>query len=330
MKPLKKLFSPITINQTTVKNRIVVPPMADFGMTAPDGLLNKRHIEHYTAFASGGAGMIFIEACVVSKLKTPRNTIDLSCDSSLSQFRLLAERIHAHKAVVLVQLLNNGLSVMPEKHISEIDRATFLKYKADFVSAALRCKVAGLDGIELHAAHGFYLNQILETSARIDEYGGNFENRVRIIQELIQEIKNVCGSNFLVSVRFGSPKISELLRTVEAIEKAGGDILDVSTGCSPYMNVPCEFPFDAKIYASSLVKKVAHIPVICAGHIISGKQAEYCLENNYADMTAIGRGHLCDPSWAAKVLNRKPLNLCRGCHKCKWYIDGRTCPALNR
>lgn len=272
------LVAPLIINGKTIKNRIVVPPMTDFGMTESDGQINERHLNHYRTFANGRAGMIITEACAVSKMNEPRNTIGLFDDSCISGLRLLAQAATSNQTVALVQLLNSGLFIMPEEEISQIRRKQFLQYKFDFVSASVRCKKAGFDGVELHAAHGFYLNQIIETSTRGDEYGGSFENRVRIIQELIAEIKATCGKDFIVSVRFGNRNIQELLQTAEAIERAGGDILDVSTGFSAYRNIPQDFPFDGKIYAASLVKKITNIPVICVGNITSGDQAEQILK----------------------------------------------------
>ena len=324
------LAAPIIVNGKTIKNRVVVPPMADFGMTANDGRVNERHVQHYGAFASGGAGLIITEACAVSNMNETRNTIGIFDDSCIPQMSLLAKAAKLNQAVALVQLLNSGLSIMPEKTITQISREKFLAYKTDFVSAAVRCKKAGFDGIELHAAHGFYLNQIVETSTRTDEYGGSFENRIRIIQELIAGIKAVCGKDFIVAVRFGNQNIKELLRTAEAIENAGGDLLDVSTGCTSYHKIPAEISFDSKIYAASLVKKAANVPVICVGNITSGKQAEQILELGFADMTAVGRGHLCDPCWAQKAIVGETPNPCINCRTCMWYIDGRKCPSVKR
>lgn len=214
MKEYRWISEPIKVNETWIKNRIVVPPMADFGMTEKDGLVNKRHIKRYGEYAKGGAGLIIIEACAVTKMPELRNTIGLYADVCLP----------------------------------------------------------GFNGVELHAAHGMYLNEILEASTRRDEYGGNFENRVRILVELIHDIKAICGSDFIVAVRFGNPDYQELLQTAQAIEQAGADLLDVSTGTRNYANMPSNFIFDSKIYAASLVKQNTNLPVIAVGNISLGEQ----------------------------------------------------------
>ena len=168
--------------------------------------------------------------------------------------------------------METGLSTMPYHAIAEIPEKEFLHYKDDFIRAAVRCKEAGFDGIELHAAHGMYLNQVIETSERQDGYGGSFEGRVRVLAELVREIKELCGESFIVAVRFGNPDYEELVQTAITIEQAGGDLLDVSTGMGGYGNIPPQFHFDSKIYAASLVKDKVSIPVIGVGNIQTGEQ----------------------------------------------------------
>lgn len=327
---LTRLAASITVNGRKIRNKVVVPPMADFAMTGDDGFVNDRHIRHYQSFAEGGAGLIIVEACAVSEIKETRNTITLRDDACIVGLARLAGAIISHGAVSLVQLLHPGLPFLPGKSLSEIRREQLLKHKAEFVAAALRCKKAGFHGVELHAAHGYYLNQIIEKNDRTDEYGGSFENRIRFLEALIVEIKDVCGQDFIVAVRFGNANEEELLQTARAIENAGGDLLDVSTGCSPYRDSPRSFLFDRKIYIASLVKKVVSIPVIGVGNIISGAQAEQILDLDLADMIAVGRGHLCDPQWTNKVISGTTPNRCLKCKTCLWYVDGRKCPALRK
>lgn len=321
------LNRPISAGGRTIKNRIAVPAMADFGMTEKDGLVNQRHLERYGAYAEGGAGLVIIEACAVSKLEEPRNTIGVYEDGCMDGLKRLAEAAKKNGAAALVQLMNTGLSAMPYSSIAEIPEREFKQYHDDFIQAAIRCQKAGFDGAELHAAHGMYLNQVLETSTRTDGYGGAFENRIRLLRELICEIREACGSGFLLAVRFGNRDPEELVRTAQVIQEAGGDLLDVSTGMGSYTNVPPSFAFDGKLYAASLVKQKSDLPVIGVGNIFTGEQAEQALEKGLADMIAVGRGHLADPAWAGKVLSGENPVPCRRCKRCLWYVDGRKCPA---
>ena len=321
------LSSPFQLKGQQIKNRIVVPPMADFGATDPDGLVNSHHLKRYAEFAAGGAGLIITEACTVCQVHEERNTIGVFDDSCITGMAQLAKVIKQNNTVALVQLLNAGINYLPYRSIEEIPKDVFYKYKQEFINAVIRCKKAGFDGVELHAAHGFYLNQVIETSERTDGYGGTFNCRVRLLSELIQEIRQQCGIDFIIAVRFGNHSIDELIATGKIIEAAGGDILDISSGMGAY-HKPEDFPFDSKIFAASCVKKEVSLPVICVGNIDGGEVAEQVLQDGYADFIAVGRGHLCDPAWGNKVLHGKEPIKCLHCRNCMWYIDGEKCPAV--
>lgn len=324
------LNEPLRICGTEVKNRIVVPPMSDFGTVAPDGLVHQSHIDRYEAYAKGGAGLVIVEACSVLRMPENRDTLCLENDDCIPGMKLLADVIHRYSAVALVQIMLTGLSTMKENRIDEITRTDFLRYKNAFVSAAFRCQAAGFDGIELHAAHGMYLDEVVETSERMDEYGGSFENRVRLLTELITEINKTCGKDFIIAVRFGNPNYEELLKTADAVQAAGGDLLDVSSGMGRYLDVPSGFPYDGKIYAASLVKAHTKLPVICVGNIFTGDEGEAILKEGLADMIAVGRGALADPAWARKALAGETPNPCLRCKSCMWYMDGALCPARRK
>lgn len=201
------LSSPLRVRGSQVKNRIVVPPMADFGATGADGLVNVRHLKHYAELANGGAGIIIIETCTVCRVHEERNTIGVFDDVCIPGMMQLAKVTKQNHAIALVQLLNAGIDYLPYQSIEKIPIDEFYKYKKEFVDAAILCQKAGFDGIELHAAHVFYLDQVVETSNRKDGYGGTFNNRVRLLTELIQEIRICCGNEFLIAVRFDNRRI---------------------------------------------------------------------------------------------------------------------------
>ena len=318
------LSQPAVIGSRTVKNRIVVPPMAYFGGAGPDGLVTEKHLRHYGAFAKGGAGLVIVEACSVSRIPDRRNAIHVFDDTYIEGMKSLAKATRQNGAVALVQLINPGLRQLPYDSIEEIPRSVFLKYQSDFADAAVRCQRAGFDGVELHAAHGYYLDQILETSQRTDGYGGSIENRCRIITELVQEIHSRCGRDFIVSVRFGIPDFQELKETARAIERAGGDLINISTGFDDYEK-PADFPYSGRIYAASLLKQEICLPIIGIGNIRDGQTAETVLAAGYCDLIAVGRGHLCDPAWAGKVLAGEDPVPCLNCHPCICFRDGDRC-----
>lgn len=320
----------LKINGIKINNRIVVPAMSDFGAVAPDGMIHQSHIRRYEAYAQGGAGLIVTEACSVVRMPENRDTIVLEYDNCIPGLTQLADTIHHYQSAALVQIMLTRLATMQENSISEISRENFLRYKEAFLSAAVRCRISGFDGVELHAAHGMYLDEVIEASERYDEYGGSFENRIRLLTELIAGIKERCGKDFIVAVRFDNPDYNELLQTASAIETTGGDLLDVSSGMGHYHNVPSGFAHDEKVYAASLVKAHTHLPVICVGNIFTGDEGEKILKAGLADLIAVGRGSLADPAWAKKTLAGEIPYPCLRCKNCKWYIDGKLCPAKRK
>lgn len=271
-----------------------------------------------------------MEACSVLRMPENRDTLCLENDDCIPGMKLLADVIHRYSAVALVQIMLTGLSTMKENRIDEITRTDFLRYKNAFASAALRCQKAGFDGIELHAAHGMYLDEVIETSERMDEYGGSFENRVRLLTELIAEIREKCEKDFIIAVRFGNPNYEELLKTADAVQAAGGDLLDVSSGMERYLDVPIGFTHDSKVYAASLVKAHTKLPVICVGSIFTGDEGEAILKEGLVDMIAVGRGSLADPAWARKTLAGESPNPCLRFKSYMWYMDGALCPARRK
>lgn len=297
------LSTPLSLGKHTLRNRIVVPPMAVHGVTGEDGFAGEKVIAHYRALANGGAGLIVLEGSAVTPMKEFRGILHLYDEAALPSLTALADAIHSEGALSVMQLVNNGLASMEEETIAQIPRDTFLRYRDDFVSAAARCQRAGFDGVELHAAHGFYLNQIVEQSDRDDEFGGSAENRNRILVQLIHAIRQTCGADFLISVRFGNADADALQYTARTVQDAGCDLLSVSAGCKGAPAAPEGFPYDGLHYAASLVKQQARVPVIGVCGIKTVQQAQGVLAAGYEDLVAVGRAHLADPAWARKALS---------------------------
>jgi 2,4-dienoyl-CoA reductase-like NADH-dependent reductase (Old Yellow Enzyme family) len=202
----------------------------------------------------------------------------------------------------------------------------------DFLSAAIRAKKAGFDGIELHGAHGYLIDQFMSTliNKRDDAYGGSFENRARFALEIVHKIKKHTGENFIIGYRMGgnTPNLEEGIRLAKNLEENGVDLLHVSAGIrgGDLPKTPEGFPYNWIVFMGTEVKKHVSIPVVTVNDIRTPERASYLIENNLVDLAAIGRGHLVDASWAEKAENNEEVISCLKCQKCSWFRDGRLCP----
>ncbi len=315
----------IKIGNKTIKNRIVLPPMAPNGFTGSDYMVTEDSIKHYSAYGDSGVGFIIIEACAVRKMNEPRGTIGLFDEKFIPGLKKLADSIHKYGSVAVVQLINTGLSIMKEDSIDDINKEDFISYQKDFSKAAEIVKKAGFDGIELHVANGFYLNQVLQKNERGDEYGKSIENRTKYLTEIIKETRERTGKDFIIGVKLGTLNSeAETLFAAKAFENAGIDYIHLSFGCNGFL--PAVDGIDYRTYIASLIKKDAKIPVICVGGYKTAEQIENALEKGYADMVAVGTAQLADHYFARKILNGEAPTPCLKCKKCAWQTDGRKCP----
>lgn len=193
------------------------------------------------------------------------------------------------------------------------------KIVSQFGDAALRVKKAGCDGVEIHASHGYLVQQFLSpfTNRRTDEYGGNFENRMRFLLEIIDDVRNKCGKDFPLIVRLTVDEmydkigedgkgygLDEGIKMAKVLEEKGIDAIDVSSAGYDTFNYwlePTTFECGWRKNLAAEVKKNVNIPVIAANLIRSPEQAEEQLENGIQDFISLGRPHIADPYWTKKV-----------------------------
>ena len=198
---------------------------------------------------------------------------------------------------------------------------------AAFGDAARRCRDAGFDFVEVHAAHGYLINQFLAPNSnhRQDQYGGSFENRIRFFLELLADIKAKAGSDFPVGLRIngedyvdGGWTLAEALRLAPILEANGADYLHVSAGVygSKQLTIPSMYvPHGCFIHLAEAVKQVVDIPVVTVGRIKSPEMADRILKDGRADIVAMGRSLIADPMLPKKALAGE-LNAIRPCVGC--------------
>ena len=347
------LFSSISIKGIKIKNRIVLPPMVRFGWSDKEGFVSDKHIKHYSQIAQGGAGLIIIEALAIAKDgKLSETQLGIWSDDHIEGISKIAEACHRYGSAVTAQIHHVGLKTPAS--VSKIASAPsdlkkngrlaakavsveeIQKIQQQFVDAAKRAKQAGLDGIELHGAHGYLIDQFMSpiTNKRDDEYGGGLNGRTTFARQLIEMVKSSTGSDdFIIGYRMGGnePTLDEGRIIAKILEDTGIDLLHVSSGIEgdTIPKPPPDFDYSWIAYCGTEIKKHVRIPVIVIYRIKTPEQGKYLIENNLADFVAIGRGHLCDTNWANKARADLKVIKCLECAECFWFNESEKCPRYN-
>jgi 2,4-dienoyl-CoA reductase-like NADH-dependent reductase (Old Yellow Enzyme family)/thioredoxin reductase len=360
----KKLFSEGRIGNVALKNRLVMAPMG-IGVAELDGTPGEDMIAYYEARAIGGAGLIIPEITRVNDVHGASLTRQLSVteDRHIEPLSKLATALHKHGTKIFIQLHHPGrqalmseqtvvsASDIPCKYTRKETRAlTTDEVKeliSQFVDGAVRVRKAGCDGVELHAAHGYILEQFLSpyTNKRTDEYGGSFENRLRIVAEIIAGIRAACGPDFTVGVRLGVEefldqtgvtedyiRIEDGVKIAVALENLGIDFIDVSVGIyeTGITSIePISYPQGWRRDIIQAVKDNVHIPVIGVSVIRDPEVAEKFLEDGVVDFVAMGRSWLADEQWGKKAQEGREKEICKclSCLRCfesleEWNAEG--------
>ena len=345
-----KLFAPGKIAGLELKNRIVMPAMG-CSLAESSGEAGARMIQYYADRARGGAGLIITEITRVDDetgVGTP-NQLSVTNTHVIGQLSRLAEAVHAYDTKLFVQLHHPGnqtpsrliggkqpvsASDVTCKVIGEQPRPLTTEevegMVKKFVTGAVIAQKAGVDGVEIHAAHGYLISQFLSphTNKRTDKYGGSFEGRMRFITEIIMGIKAYCGPKFPISVRMnGSDYLEDGITEEDAIaqavylEKLGISVINVSCGTydsGATVIEPNYFAEGWKKHLASNIRKAVSIPVIAVCNIKHPAVAEQLLEEEFADFVGIARGQLADPNWGVKAKAGKDVLIrkCLGCMEC--------------
>ncbi|EOH91903.1 NAD(P)/FAD-dependent oxidoreductase [Enterococcus pallens] len=347
-----KMFEPGSIGKLRLKNRIVMPAMGTAYATA-SGEASDNMIAYYEERAKNDCGLIITEITRVNSVNgrglfNQLSVIDAQC---IPQLERLAAAVHRHDSKIFVQLHHPGRettamlqggtqpvapSAIPCKKTKEMPRELTTQECDDlvtaFVTGAVLAKTAGIDGVELHAAHGYLLNGFLSphTNKRTDKYGGTFHNRVRILGDIITYIKFMCGADFPVSVRIsgddyveGGNRLEDTVKIALMIESFGADAINVSSGTyesSPTIIEPNSYPQGWKKHLAKEIRKHVHIPVIAVNNIKEPSVAEALMEEEVCDFVALGRAQLADSAWAKKAKEGDDLFI-RKCISCLYCFE---------
>ena len=229
-------------------------------------------------------------------------------------------------------------SLLFDQKVRPLRRSEIRSIIDDFVKSAKRAQLAGADGVELHATHGYLIQQFLSahTNLRTDEYGGSLDNRMRFLLDIIAGIRHECGPGFPVAVRLtvdeffrevGMPgegiELEEGVEMARRLERAGVDAIDVSSAAyenSNYWLEPMSFEQGWRKHLAAAVKQVVSIPVIAVNGVRTPEQGEALLAEGTQDFVSLGRALLADPEWVTKAAEGRETEI-RRCISCLWCIE---------
>ncbi|VYU28736.1 NAD(P)-binding protein [Metakosakonia massiliensis] len=347
MSHYQHLFTPLTINGMTLKNRIIMPPMGT-NLASLNGEVSQEQFEYYELRARGGTGLITIENICIDFPFASNGTTQLRIDNDqyIPGLFKLTETLHKHGARVSIQLNHAGASAYayrlngeqplsssstPSKKNGNIPRPMTHEdiYRAveKFGDAAERVRRANFDCVEIHAGHSYLISQFLSPlfNKRTDEFGGSVENRARILTLIVDKVRASVGPRFPISLRFsaddfleGGNTLEDSLRILELCQEKV-DILNVSAAQNDNLNLQIDqmsLEDGWKRYLSRAVRDKFNKPTVIAGNIRSPKVAEDIIASGDADLIAIGRGLIAEPEWVQKVQsgNERLLRKCISCN----------------
>ncbi|WP_232696203.1 NADH:flavin oxidoreductase/NADH oxidase [Brevibacillus daliensis] len=320
---MSHMFTPYHIKSLELKNRVVMAPMCQYSVTKEDGIPNEWHFVHYTSRAVGGAGLIIIEMTNVEPDgRISNNCLGLWSDEHIPAFSRIIKSCQQYGSKVAIQIAHAGRKAedakqpvapsaiaysekynTPRELSTEEVKGMVEKYKA----AARRAVEAGVDSIELHGAHGYLIHQFHSslTNKRDDEYG----KRLTLFgEEVVRAVKSVMPEDMPLIMRVSAKEyvengydLPEAIEFCQAYKEAGVDVFHVSSGGEgkPFKKLSMTPGYQVEL--AEKMKAALNIPVIAVGILDDPALAEQVLEENQADLVAIGRAMLREPYWALQA-----------------------------
>ncbi len=329
------LFSPLRIRNQTLPNRLVLPPMAT--SRGEDGAPAAYHLGHYGKLARAGSGTIIVEhTYVLPNGRLNDLQLGLVDDGARASWEELARTIKEGGSRAILQITHAGSTASAavvgkvvgpsavrhprgKDDPQELSASQLSELMSAFVSAAVRAREAGFDGVEIHGAHGYLLNQFLSplTNQRTDEYGGSLSGRARFPLEVVRAVREALDSDCLVFFRLGAHdfvpggfSLSGAREVAGWLAGAGVDVIDISGGMGGYprhgdlAEVKIEGTSFQPLYFLPLVdviKAEVGVPVIFTGGVTDPAVANLLIERDECDLVGVARAQLADPSWAEKA-----------------------------
>lgn len=350
-----QLFAPGKIGNVALKNRIVMCALA-MGVSDDRQCIGEDFLAYLMERAKGGVGLIVLENTRVDDehgVAAPWQA-SVARDEQIAPLARAVEALHGEGVKVFAQLHHPGRETFSnlnsnepvwssssrpcgvcQQETHEMTTAEVETVIRKFVDGAARAQAAGIDGIELHGAHGYLISQFLSpyTNSRTDRFGGSFEKRLQFVREIVEGIRCKCGPDLTLGIRL---TVDELLapngvteyltledgvRVCKELEKMGLDFINVSNGIYESFNSlsePTTYPQGCRTPRIRAVKDAVHIPVIAVNMVKEPWFAEKMLEDGLVDFVGLGRAVVADPQWAKKAMEGREneINRCISCTFC--------------
>ena len=331
------LFSATELKGLGLRNRLVVAPMTRISAD-PGGLATDRMAEHYTSFARGGFGLVITEGTYTDETFSQgyKDQPGIANDAQRESWRKVVDSVHDAGARIFMQLIHAGALIQHNDYVdhaiapsavkpvgeqakhyhgvgtfpvpTEMTREQMTQVADGFGEAAARAMEAGFDGIEIHGANGYILDQFLTDYAntRTDEYGGPVENRIRFHLDVLRSVKDAVRDQIPVGIRISQTKVNDLMHEWKGGVQDAEVIFSSLAGAGPsYIHISahkgCHEVFDSGLSLAGLAKKFSDATVIACGKLQDPEAAEKLLADGEADLVALAKGALADPNWPVHV-----------------------------
>jgi 2,4-dienoyl-CoA reductase (NADPH2) len=343
------MLAPLDLGFTTLKNRVLMGSMHTGLEEVADG--HERMAAYFGERAKGGVGLIVTGGIGPnSEGGTHPNTKKLVTDEDIAGHKQITDAVHEHDGKICMQILHTGRyayspdQVAPSAIKSPINPFTpkaltdeeIYKQIDDFVFTSVQAQKAGYDGVEIMGSEGYFLNQFIaaRTNQRDDDWGGSYENRIRLPIEVVRRIREAVGEHFIIIFRLsmldlvdGGSTAEEVIQLGKAVEQAGATIINTGIGWheAQIPTIATKVPRAAFTWVTARFRKELSVPVITSNRINTPEVAEEVLARGDADMVSMARPFLADPDFVIKAQENRSdeINTCIGCNQaCLDHVFG--------